>query len=151
MNALRAVGRPAGSRAVGYLLRQQRPNGGWSWAAGVAPDSNDTAATIQALRAAGVSTGFRAIRRGLAYLASLKNADGGFELTAKRGSDAQSTAWAIQAYAAAGRKPPAGALAYLGRLERTNGSYRYSMRYVTTPVWVTSNVLPALAGKAVPL
>lgn len=149
--ALRAVGRPAGSRAVGYLLRQQRPNGGWSWAAGVAPDSNDTAATIQALRAAGVSTGFRAIRRGLAYLASLKNADGGFELTAKRGSDAQSTAWAIQAYAAAGRKPPAGALAYLGRLERTNGSYRYSVRYVTTPVWVTSNVLPALARKAFPL
>jgi squalene-hopene cyclase-like protein/prenyltransferase/squalene oxidase-like repeat protein len=149
--ALRTVGRPAGSGAVGYLLRQQRPNGGWSWAAGIAPDSNDTAAAIQALRASGVSAGSRAIRRGLAYLASLRNSDGGFELTANRGSDTQSTAWAIQAYAAVGRKAPQGALAYLARLQRPNGSYRYSARYVTTPVWVTSNVLPALARRAFPL
>jgi squalene-hopene cyclase-like protein/prenyltransferase/squalene oxidase-like repeat protein len=149
--ALRTVGRPSGSAAVGYLLRQQRPNGGWSWAAGIAPDSNDTAAAIQALRAAGVSAGSKAIRRGLAYLASLRNSDGGFELTANRGSDAQSTAWAIQAYAAVGRKAPQGALAYLTRLQRPNGSYRYSARYATTPVWVTSNVLPALTRRAFPL
>lgn len=149
--ALRAVGRPAGSQTVAYLLRQQRMNGGWSWAAGGAPDSNDTAAAIQALRAAGVSATSKAIRRGLSYLATLKNADGGFELSAGRGSDAQSTAWAIQAYVAAGRRPPAGALAYLASLKRDNGSYRYTSRFATTPVWVTATVLPALARRDFPL
>ena len=68
---------------------------------GVAPDSNDTAAAIQALRAAGV-TG-RPIARALASLARFRNADGGFALTRGRASDSQSTAWAIQAYLAAGR------------------------------------------------
>jgi prenyltransferase beta subunit len=149
--ALRALHRPAGSKTVAYLLRQQRKNGGWSWSTSGGPDSNDTAAAIQALRAAGVAASSKAIRRGIAYLATLKNADGGFELTAGRGSDAQSTAWAIQAYLAAGRNPPSGSLAYLARLKRENGSYRYSSRYATTPVWVTANVLPALAREPFPL
>jgi hypothetical protein len=149
--ALRTVGKPAGSKTVAYLLRQQRKNGGWSWAAGGAPDSNDTAAAIQALRAAGMAGSSKAIRRAISYLATLKNADGGFELTPGRGSDAQSTAWVIQAYLAAGRNPPSGSLAYLARLKRDNGSYRYSSRYATTPVWVTANVLPALAREPFPL
>ena len=149
--ALRSVGRPAGSNAVTYLLRQQRPDGGWPWFPGVASDSNDTAAAIQALRAAGVGARSRAIGRGLAYLRRLQNADGGFELEAGRGSDAQSTAWAIQAFLAAGRTPPKGAYAYLARLQRPDGSYRYSARYGATPVWVTAQVLPALARRPFPL
>ena len=48
-------------------------------------------------------------------------------------------------------RPPAGALAYLARLKRPDGSYRYSSRYATTPVWVTAQVLPALAGRPLPL
>jgi prenyltransferase/squalene oxidase-like repeat protein len=146
--ALAQAGRSAKSK-VGYLLRQQRPSGGWSWAAGVAPDSNDTAAVVQALRSQGVRG--RPIRRGLAFLRRLQNRDGGFELTPGRGSDAQSTAWAVQAFAAAGVRPPAGAFRYLARLRREDGSYRYSRKYTATPVWVTSQVLPALAGKSFPL
>jgi hypothetical protein len=134
---------------VTYLLRQQRRSGGWSWVAGATPDSNDTAAAIQALRSQGV--GGRPITRGLAFLRRLQNRDGGFELTDGRGSDAQSTAWAIQAFAAAGVKPPAGAFRYLATLRRADGSYRYSRKYATTPVWVTSQVLPALARKPFPL
>jgi hypothetical protein len=149
--ALRSVSRPAGSKAVAYLLRQQRPDGGWPWFPGIASDSNDTAAAIQALRAAGVGRRSRAIVRGLAYLRRLQNADGGFELESGRGSDAQSTAWAIQAFLAAGRRPPKGAYAYLARLQRADGSYRYSARYGATPVWVTAQVLPALAGRPFPL
>ena len=46
---------------------------------------------------------------------------------------------------------PKGAFAYLARLRRDDGSYRYSRRYVTTPVWVTAQVLPALLRKPFPL
>lgn len=134
---------------VTYLLRHQRRSGGWSWAAGVAPDSNDTAAVIQALRSQGVRG--RPIARGLAFLRRLQNRDGGFELTAGRGSDAQSTAWAVQAFVSAGAKPPPSAFRYLATLRRADGSYRYSPKYAATPVWVTSQVLPALARKPFPL
>jgi prenyltransferase beta subunit len=149
--ALRTVDRPAGATAVSFLLRHQRRDGGWSWSTGAAADSNDTAAAIQALRAAGVSARSRAVQRGLAFLRRLRNADGGFELSPGRGSDAQSTAWAIQAFLAAGNDPPTGAFAYLGRLRRPDGSYRYSARFVTTPVWVTATVLPALSRRPFPL
>ena len=149
--ALRSVGRPAGSKTLRYLLAAQTAGGGWSWQKGVAPDSNDTAAAIQALRSAGVAKSARAVRRALAFLRRLQNADGGFELSSGRGSDAQSTAWAIQAFLAAGRKPGSRAFAYLSRLARTDGSYRYSARYATTPTWVTAQVVPALARRPFPL
>jgi hypothetical protein len=146
---LRQVGRPVPRPAVRYLLRRQARSGGWPWYPGGQPDSNDTAATIEALRAAGVRG--RPIRRGLAYLHRLQNPDGGFELTPGRGSDSQSTAWAVQAFLAAGKPPPRGALAFLRRMRRRDGSFRYSPRYVTTPVWVTAQVLPALARRPFPL
>ena len=147
--ALRQAGRRAPRGAVRYLLRHQARSGGWSWYAGVQPDSNDTAAAVEALRAAGVRG--RPIRRALAYLRRLRNRDGGFELTPGRGSDAQSTAWAIQAFVAARKPVPSGSLAYLRRLRRPDGSFRYSARYVTTPVWVTAQVLPALSRRTFPL
>ena len=135
--------------AIRYLLRSQRRSGGWGWSPGGAPDSNDTAAAVEALRAVGVRG--TPIRRALAYLRRLRNRDGGFELTPGRGSDAQSTAWAVQAFVAAGKAVPRGAFGYLHRMRRNDGSYRYSARYVTTPVWVTAQVLPALSRRAFPL
>ena len=147
--ALRQAGEPAPPALVRALRTAQRPNGGWPWLAGGAADANDTAAAIQALRAAGV-TG-RPIDRGVAFLRRHQNPDGGFELTLGRGSDTQSTAWAIQALLAAGRTPGAPAFRYLARMRRPDGSYRYSARYVTTPLWVTAQVLPALARKPFPL
>jgi hypothetical protein len=142
------VGRPVKLR-VSYLLSHQDRSGGWGWIVGASPDSNDTAAVIQALRTQGVRG--RPITRGIAFLRRLQNADGGFELTDGRGSDAQSTAWAIQAFVAARVTPPARAFRYLARLRRPDGSYRYSRKYGATPVWVTSQVLPALARKSFPL
>jgi Prenyltransferase and squalene oxidase repeat len=147
--ALAQSGRPLPRERVRFLLAHQAKSGGWSWAAGAAPDSNDTAAVVQALRAARV--GGRPVNRALAYLRRLQNRDGGFELAPGRGSDAQSTAWAIQAFLAAGKRPGRPAYAYLARLRRADGSYRYSAKYGSTPVWVTAQVLPALVGRPFPL
>ena len=147
--ALRQAGERAPRSSVRFLLRQQARSGGWAWDLHGRPDSNDTAAAIEALRSAGVKGA--PIRRGLSYLRRLRNRDGGFELTPGRGSDAQSTGWAVQAFLAARRAPPRGALQYLRGLRGRDGSFRYSRRYVTTPVWVTAQVLPALVRRPFPL
>jgi hypothetical protein len=147
--ALRQAGEPAPPELVQALVAAQRPSGGWSWLAGGAADTNDTAAALQALRAAGVRG--RPIDRGVAFLRRHQNRDGGFELTSGRGSDVQSTAWAIQGLLAVRRAPGAPAFRYLASMRRPDGSYRYNARYVTTPLWVTSQVLPALHRKPFPL
>jgi hypothetical protein len=145
-----ALALPRGERAaVRYILRRQRRSGGWSWTPNGAPDSNDTAAAIQALRWNRVRG--RPIRRGLAYIRRLTAPNGGVRLTPGREPDAQSTAWAIQAYVAAGARPPAAAFRFLASLRRPDGSYRYSRRYAVTPGIVTAQVLPALSGKPFPL
>ncbi len=151
MIALSAAGRPAGDATVAFLLAGQAPGGGWSWQAGAGPDSNDTAAAVEALRTAGVPVRARPIRRALAFLRSLQNPDGGFELEPGRGSDVQSTAWAIQAFLAAGQDAGAPAYAYLRRMQRADGSFRYNARYAVTPAWVTAQALAALARRAFPL
>lgn len=148
--ALRAADRPVAT-SIRYLLRAQHRSGGWAWYPRGAPDSNDTAAAVEALRAGGLGTRSKPIRRAMVYLRRLQRADGGFSLVPGRASDAQSTAWAIQAFVAARRKPGPAAFRFLARLRRSDGSYRYSRLYAATPVWVTSQVLPALARRPFPL
>jgi len=147
--ALRQANEPAPPALVRALLAAQHSSGGWSWLRGGAPDSNDTAAAIQALRAAGVRG--KPIQRAVAFLRLHQNRDGGFELTEDRGSDAPSTAWAIQALLAAGVEPGAAAFAYLRRLQRPDGSVRYSVRYDSSRLWTTAQVAPALARRPFPL
>ncbi len=147
--ALRQAGEPAPPASVRFVLRHQNRSGGWSWFAGGAPDSNDTAAAVEALRSAGITGS--PIRRALRYLRRLQNVDGGFELTSGRGSDTQSTAWAIQAFVAAGARVSRRSTSYLQHMRRSDGSFRYSARYAATPVWVTAQVLPALTRRPFPL
>jgi hypothetical protein len=149
--ALRATGHPVDPSSVRYLERSQARSGGWAWRRGLSPDADDTAAAVQALRAVGVRPKARSIRRGLAFLRTLQNPDGGFEAEEGKGSNVQSTAWAIQAFLAAGRDPGSAAFRYVERLQRPDGSFRYSARYATTPVWVTSYAIAALARRPFPL
>jgi hypothetical protein len=146
--ALRGAGETAPPVLVRDVVAAQSRSGGWSWLRGGKPDSNDTAAALEALRAAGV--GGTPITRGIAALLTFRNRDGGFALTKGRDSDAQSTAWAIQALFACGRRPGTATWRFLARLRRPDGSYRYTLRYATTPVWVTAQVAPALAGRPYP-
>ena len=147
--ALRQARRPVPARLVTQIRNAQARSGGFGWARGVAADSNDTAAAVMALCAAGAKGA--PIGRAIAFLRGHQNRDGGFELTRGRGSDAQSTAWAVQAFVAAGRAPPANAFAYLRSLRRPDGSYRYSRAFAATPVWVTAQVLPAVLKRPFPL
>jgi hypothetical protein len=149
--ALRAVGEEPPAAFVRAILSAQAKNGAFPWLTGGKPDSNDTAAAIQALRAAGLGTGNASIRRAVVALRTFQTRDGGFALTKGREPDAQSTAWAIQGLISAGEKPGKAPFRFLSRLRRGDGSYRYSVRYGATPVWVTAQVLPALTGKPFPL
>jgi hypothetical protein len=149
--ALRAIGETSPPAFVRAILAAQAKSGAFPWLRGGKPDSNDTAAAIQALRAAGLGPGTPAIRRALTALRSFQARDGGFFLTKGREPDAQSTAWAIQALLSAGEKPGKAPFRFLSRLRRADGSYRYSVRYGATPVWVTAQVAPALVGKPFPL
>jgi len=148
--AFKAAGRSPGKETVRYLLRAQRKSGGWSWSSGAAPDAGDTAAAIQALRATGTSARHPAIKRAVRFLRRCQNRDGGFAVSPGSASDAQSTAWTIQALLAARSEPGKAAFRYLKKLQRRDGSFRYSARYVTTPTWVTAQVLCALARKPFP-
>ena len=148
MWAVLALGRSSPATAR-FVVAHQARSGGFSWAAGGQPDSNDTAAALEVFRVAHV-TG-RPVARAVKFLLGFQRPGGGFELSHGRGADAQSTAWAIQGLVAAGRRPPRSAFAYLAGLKQRDGSYRYSAAYTTTPVWVTAQVLAALAKRPFPL
>jgi len=151
MLALRAAKRPMPKGTVKWLLARQTRSGAWSWSPSGAPDADDTAVGIEALRAAGVGARRLPILRALGYLRRAQRPDGGYAQRPGGPSNAQTTAWVIQAFAAAKADPGRAPVRYLLRLRRPDGSFRYSAKYSTTPLWVTSEVLPALAGKPFPL
>jgi hypothetical protein len=146
--AFRQAGQAVPAGVVKLILRAQASTGGFPWVHGVLADTDDTSAAVEALVAAGVHG--KPVTRALAYIRARENKDGGFS-QATGLSNAQSTAWAIQAFVAAGAKPPAAAFRYLGKLQRSNGSIRYSAQYATTPLWVSAQALPALMRRSFPL
>jgi hypothetical protein len=111
-----------------------------------------TGATLQALAAVGRGSG-GAARDAVGYLRRGQNPDGGFPQMAGGTSNAQSTAYAVQGLLAvhAGAEVVSSALRYLKRLQRRNGSVRYSRVSSQTPVWVTAQALMALRRKPLPL
>jgi len=147
--ALRQAGQPVPAATLRYLEQAQARNGGFAWARGAGPDNDDTAAAVEALVAAGVRG--KPVVRAIAFLRTREAPGGGFQLEAGAGSNVQSTAWSIQAFLAAGVTPPAAAFRYLSRMTRADGSLRYSARYATTPLWVSTQALPALFHVAFPL
>jgi energy-coupling factor transport system substrate-specific component len=155
--ALRADGVAARAETMGWLVRQQDSDGGFSFAGrGGASDVDDTGAALQAL--AGDHSAASVMSRAVAFLRRQQDRDGGFPSQPGMGSNAQSTAWAIQGLEAAGVSPATlhrgGAvspLAYLDSLVAANGAVRYSRGVTQTPVWVTGEALMAMEGKPLPI
>jgi hypothetical protein len=160
--ALRATGRSRNDgvirKAAGWLAPQHNGDGGFNFASKGGPSGiDDTAAALQALAAAGKRS-TKTAKRAAAFLVSQQNADGGMPLKEGGQSNAQSTAWAVQGIVAAGRnvnKVQVGSgrtpLAYLRSLQNASGSFRYSRTSSQSPVWVTAQVLTALARKPFPI
>jgi energy-coupling factor transport system substrate-specific component len=158
--ALRAAGEKTDSspvkRARTWLLEHQNKDGGWGVAPGSASDVDDTGAVLQAVAAGGLRSGKR-VERAVAFLKRNVNSDGGLGLLRGNPSNAQSTAWAVQGVIAIGRSAGTlkrngrSALAYIRSLQTSSGMVRFSRTSSQTPVWVTAQAIPALAGKPFPL
>ncbi len=132
------------------LVRDQNPDGSYSWVRDAGGDSNMTAAALWAFRATGRKRTAPVVLRTAAALRRFRNADFGYGLERTSSSDAQSTAWAIGALATL-RRPHVRATRFLASLQRPDGSLRYSVESGQTPVWVTSQALAGLAGRALPV
>jgi energy-coupling factor transport system substrate-specific component len=150
--ALRAAGQTSDSAQTSYLMKAQREDGGFGLTPSAASDPDLTGAALQALAAAGRAGG-GVEARAVSFLRGRQNADGGFGALRGSSSNAQSTAYAVQGLVAAhaGGDIAGRAIAYLKRLQRPNGSIRYSATSGQTPVWVTAQALMALRRKPLPL
>jgi prenyltransferase beta subunit len=141
-----------------WLVDAQNADGGWGIQTGAKSATDQTAAAIQALVAAGVDPGDTTIQRGLGFLVAAQRADGGFGyyLSDVR-SNAESTAWTVQAIVAVGEKPADWVkngktpLGYLSRLQRANGSFAHRTNDTgLSAMMTTTESLIALAGRPFP-
>jgi energy-coupling factor transport system substrate-specific component len=150
--ALRAAG-ASGSleKSISWLAKVQNGDGGWGDVPGSPSTADGTAAAMEAM------PDTSAARHGLGYLRKAQRPNGGFPLGGSGPVNSQSTAWAVQGMLAIGSDPGSvrdggqSALDYLAARQDGDGHYRYSSSSDQTPVWVTGQVLPAVAGEAYPV
>jgi Prenyltransferase and squalene oxidase repeat len=150
--ALRAAGAEGGLDAtLSWLTGVQNEDGGWGDVPGQPSNADVTGSVMQAL------PNTKAAEGGLAYLRKHQRSNGGFALGAAGGVNSQSAAWAIQGMIAVGADPAtisssgSSAFDYLAARQSADGHYRYSETSDQTPVWVTGQVLVAVAGEALPI
>ena len=150
--ALRAAGATDGlDSTLSWLTKVQNDDGGWGDVPGQPSNADVTGSVIQALSST------KAAQAGLSYLRKHQRPNGGFALGAGGGVNAQSTAWAVQGMIAVGADPSAidaggaSALDYLAARQASDGHYLYSESSDQTPVWVTGQVLVAVAGDSLPI
>jgi len=150
--ALRAVETTGGlNRSLSWLGKAQNDGGGWGDLPGPPSTADGTGAVMQAMPDTSAS------RRGLGYLRKAQRPSGGFALGGSGDVNSQSTAWAVQGMLAVGANPAKGqpggksALDYLAARQARDGHYRYSASSDQTSVWVTGQVLAAMAGDSFPI
>lgn len=147
------VARATGSfdRSISWLSKAQNPDGGWGDLPQPPSTADGTAAAMEAIPET------EAAKHGLGYLRNHQRPSGGFALGGSGEVNSQSTAWAVQGMIAVGADPSRtkdggkNALEYLAARQDNDGHYRYSASSDQTPVFVTAQVLAAVAGQAYPV
>ncbi len=136
---------------LSWLGKVQNDDGGWGDVPGQPSNADVTGSVMQAMPSS------QAAGRGLDYLRKHQRSDGGFALGGSGAVNSQSTAWALQGMIAVGTDPASvtagdrSGLDYLATLQAADGHYRYSAASDQTPVWVTAQVLVAVAGDSLPI
>jgi len=149
--ALRSTGGGGIDQSISWLAKVQNGDGGWGDVPGSPSTVDGTGAVMQALPDTG------AAQHGLGYLRKVQRPNGGFPLGGSGAVNSQSTAWAVQGMLALGKDPTSvresgkSALDYLAVRQDADGHYRYSSSSDQTPVWVTGQVLTAVAGDFFPV
>ncbi|MDK2975436.1 MAG: hypothetical protein PWP08_1807 [Methanofollis sp.] len=145
------------STSVDWLKSQQNEDGGYGWMPGAESDSDDTAAVIMALIAAGEEATTPAVADALDYLRAHQMDDGGFNYGGSSSSNAASAAWVIQAIAGAGEDPQGwskngkNAVSTLADLQQPDGSFLWTTYTADNPCGMTARAIPALLGKPYPI
>ncbi|MDY6796919.1 MAG: prenyltransferase/squalene oxidase repeat-containing protein [Actinomycetota bacterium] len=150
------VGVPPG--AVQWQKDVQNADGGWGNDPGGASNPDMTAASVMALRAAGVGAEDASIKRAFDYLRSVQNDDGGFSFQ-PGASDVAATSWCVMAIVACGQDPGGGGWskggntprAFLVSMQAPDGHFYWVAGRDMNPVWTTSYAVCALAGKPFPV
>jgi hypothetical protein len=148
--ALAAAHSGVPAKTLAYIRARQHANGGYSWSTTAAPDSNDTAAAVLALHAAGASCRGRAIAHAYGYMTTARTAAHGYALLPGGAADSQSTSWVIQARHACGLRNRRSRAWLLAR-QLPSGAWNYQPGSTVTPAFVTAQVLPAVHGKWYPV
>jgi energy-coupling factor transport system substrate-specific component len=149
--ALRAAGAGGSVGAsISWLSKVQNDDGGWGDTPGSPSTAEGTAAVMEAMPDS------KPAQQGLRFLKKVQRPNGGFAV----GSgpvNAQATAWAVQGLLAVGADPASirdggnSPLDYLAARQADDGHYSYSSSSDQTPIWVTGQVLPAVAEEPYPL
>ena len=159
--ALRSAGAAVNDQMIvsshNFILDNQNPDGGFSYAAGAESDSNDTAAAVLALLDAGLTAQSDVVIEALDYLEDVQNPDGGFPFVAGSESDSGSDAWVIIALNKAGLNPESWSqggqtpLTHLQTLALEDGSYRWLIGDPSGSPLMTAYAAVALAGAYYPV
>lgn len=151
MIALREAGRPVPRAAIRSLVRS-RGAGGWnlSLSRSGRDDIDATAIVIEAMRAAGVGRGNRALRAATRWMETGARRGGGYPSRPGRGADANSTAAVLRAQTAMRRATRARTARALRRFQQADGSFAWQRADRGSPLLATLDAVPALAGAGRP-
>ncbi|HEX8753500.1 MAG TPA: prenyltransferase/squalene oxidase repeat-containing protein [Solirubrobacterales bacterium] len=159
--ALRGAGATGSLKeTLSWLRSVQNDDGGWGDVPGSPSTPDGTGAAMQAL-----SPGSKAVHSALDYLHSHQHKGGGYALGGNGTLNTPSTAWAVQGILAAGASPAqfvkggASARDYLAANQSSDGHFDYAQAGAQTsaevahqtPVWVTAQVIPAVAEATFPI
>ncbi|MBU1036777.1 DUF4430 domain-containing protein [Patescibacteria group bacterium] len=140
-----------------FILTNQNPDGGWSYAPGTESDTNDTAAAIMALLDAGLLSNNSQIQSAVSYLHAQQNPDGGFAFTEGGQSDSGSDAWVISAIYKLGDDPLTwiqgenNPLGHLESLGLADGSFKWIASDTQGNPLMTAYAAIALVAKFYPV